>query len=154
MKGSQHYRNFLKAILDCNLDEDDKKFYQWQFDNALDVAITHFDKIGLKVDDYWLYDHIHINRCYDNAKSTFDIHPDIKYIEGFIIIGSMPIQHAWNSYKGKHFDLTSHLHLDNKVHNYVKVIELTLEEHEYLHNKIIHNDLLKTAGYAAIGKLK
>lgn len=56
---------------------------------------------------------IQIKACYHNAAITMKASPDIEYVEGYAgldLIGErlIPIEHAWNVYKGTfHFDLTS-----------------------------------------------
>lgn len=45
--------------------------------------------------------------CYMNALAVCLENPHIEYVEGFIEVHGVPIEHAWNCLNGKHFDLTS-----------------------------------------------
>lgn len=45
--------------------------------------------------------------CYKNAAEFASYtYNEIEYVEGLVNCHGLPIAHAWNSYKGQHFDLT------------------------------------------------
>ena len=44
--------------------------------------------------------------CYLNALSVCMENPQVKYVEGYMEVHGVPIDHAWNYYNRKHFDIT------------------------------------------------
>ena len=72
---------------------------------------------------------LRVKDCYKNATQVMNLDPEIKYVEGIMMLwNSIPIEHAWNSYKGKHFDATSHLWDPSKEKNsHIQLIELDYE---------------------------
>ncbi len=63
-----------------------------------------------------------IKECYYNASILSLEYPEFRYVEG-LAHRFIPVHHAWNSYKGVHFDITYELHSDLAV-EYAKVISL------------------------------
>jgi hypothetical protein len=47
-----------------------------------------------------------LKQCYLNALAVCITNPKVQYVEGYIEVHGVPIEHAWNCYKGKHFDIT------------------------------------------------
>jgi len=46
------------------------------------------------------------NQCYLNALAVCMENSDVEYVEGYMEVHGVPLEHAWNCYKGKHFDIT------------------------------------------------
>lgn len=44
--------------------------------------------------------------CYLNALAVCMRNFDVEYVEGYLEVHGVPLDHAWNCYKGKHFDVT------------------------------------------------
>lgn len=72
--------------------------------------------------------------CYENAYKLADrlygLGKDIKYVEGYINLHGLPIDHAFNSVDGKYVDCTIELALgkDPREDSYVKVGEFDIDE--------------------------
>lgn len=95
----------------------------------------------LELDLYYLVYLFEPNRCYRNAHLISSVIPEIKYIEGDVILKDIPIPitHAWNSYDGLEFDITFELFDNLNNFEYYKFIEGTIEEleKEYIVNSNI-----------------
>jgi hypothetical protein len=69
-----------------------------------------------------------IKECYETAFQCSFRCPEIEYVEGYADL-SIPLAHAWNYYKGIHFDLTAELALGRESdNNYLQLIKLDNEE--------------------------
>ena len=72
--------------------------------------------------------------CYENAYKLadrlYDLDKDIKYVEGYINMHGLPIDHAFNSVDGKYVDCTIELALgkDPRKDSYVKIGEYDLDK--------------------------
>lgn len=44
--------------------------------------------------------------CYLNALAVCMVNPEVKYVEGYIEVHGVPLDHAWNYYNGVYFDVT------------------------------------------------
>jgi hypothetical protein len=58
--------------------------------------------------------------CYLNALAVCMRNHDVKYVEGYIEVHGVPLEHAWNCYKGIHFDVTEEVL--NTANNPVKCV--------------------------------
>lgn len=54
------------------------------------------------------------HECYKNSFTMVSYFPFVHYVEGFVNFGVMNIEHAFNSYKGHYFDITTELVLNSK----------------------------------------
>ena len=116
-------------------------FYQWQIDQLTPIPIQPVADIkGLKekIDGIkaLLHTPLKLKKCYTNAwllsKTIGDPDP-IQYVEGFWLHDMDLCGHAWNSWRGQHFDVTGEL-LKQEVEqlghpwdgdlSYFKVVEL------------------------------
>lgn len=65
--------------------------------------------------------------CYENAYKLADVlyTRDIKYVEGYLNMKGLPIEHAFNCVDGKYCDITIELALGRDVHEdtYIKIGE-------------------------------
>lgn len=72
--------------------------------------------------------------CYENAYKLadrlYDLGKDIKYVEGYINMKGLPIEHAFNCVDGKYVDCTIELALgkDPREDTYVKIGEFDLDD--------------------------
>lgn len=70
--------------------------------------------------------------CYENAYKLSDrfYDRDIKYVEGYLNMKGLPIEHAFNCVDGKYVDITIELALDRDVKEdtYVKIGEFDIDE--------------------------
>ena len=111
-------KHTLQSILKLNMSPRQEKFYQWKLDSYKKVKIVPFKKIKQISDEIesWFNDeNIIAKQCFANAFDVSTTIPGVNYIEGEIDVFGMPIEHAWNEYKGKHFDLTSEFALHGKT---------------------------------------
>jgi hypothetical protein len=92
----------------------------------LDVQIIISSNLPIKIDK-----RIKINQkqCYDNAIKICKKYPEIEYVEGEVLLGEpisgLTINHAWNSYKDLHFDMTFEKYKIN-VLSYFPIVKGTL----------------------------
>lgn len=89
--------------------------------------------------------------CYENAYKFADrlygMGKDIKYVEGYINMSGLPIEHAFNSVNGKYVDCTIELALnkDPRKDSYVKIGEYDLDDvREVLLQNEYYGDIYKT----------
>jgi hypothetical protein len=112
---------FLKAQALLPLQEDRKKFVEWQLQEARPIEIkpisTLPDYIRGSILNYTNRHPPRIKECYSNAANLALQNENIIYHEG-IAAGIIPIEHAWNSYRGIHFDITAEIALANRKDNY------------------------------------
>lgn len=75
-----------------------------------EVEIISHKEIGLEIPEIIMSDLIP-KSCYFNAAlvGKFFQKKGMEYVEGETILFGISIVHAWNFYKGKHFDLTAEL---------------------------------------------
>lgn len=104
-----------------------KDFWEWQAGVTKPVkCVSYRDIPGLeaKVDAFLESDTLVKKECYYNSiKAVWNI-PGVEYVEGVANL-IIPIDHAWNSYKGYYFDLTAELvlHKDVTRFDYAQVIK-------------------------------
>lgn len=61
---------------------------------------------------------VSMKACFHNAALMMKADPRILYCEGYITVnigGGIPIEHAWNSFEGFHFDITSEIVFDGDI---------------------------------------
>ena len=63
------------------------------------------------------------HECYRNAHEATRI-LGVKYVEGFVEVGGLPIDHAFNKRGDKYFDITTELVLKEQCKEYVSTWEL------------------------------
>ena len=68
--------------------------------------------------------------CFKNATLVTQLLPKVKYVEGKVGAFGLPIgiDHAWNEYNGKYFDVTAELVLESEFDEYVAFIEVNAVE--------------------------
>jgi hypothetical protein len=116
-------------------DENDRvKFARWKSQVAKQVEVVPYKTLPVakEVDKALDAGRIKVKQkqCYDNSFWTsFSVGSGINYCEG-IASKFIPIDHAWNSYQGKYFDLTDEIALkDHKgFDEHVVLIELSSDE--------------------------
>lgn len=91
------------------------------------------------------------HECYRNAHEATRI-LGVQYVEGFIEIGGLPIDHAFNRRGDKYFDITFELVLKEKATEYVSVWDIngyectriSLETGKYgLYGRFLFNEILQ-----------
>jgi hypothetical protein len=64
-------------------------------------------------------------QCFNNAFKSLSVHPDSKYVLGYVFLHNIPIEHAWIKEGDKYFDVT----LDPTKHEgYISVAEFSFDE--------------------------
>jgi hypothetical protein len=103
-----------------------KEWFEWQRNNGEEVIIEEPESVFSMITREWSKKNLKVKDCYRNATLITDLDPEIKYVEGIMMMfGQIPIDHAWNSYKGRYFDATSHLWKPSDEKNlHYKLIEL------------------------------
>ena len=67
-------------------------------------------------------------QCFSNAKDCMMAIPGVRVVQGWAMFHGCPIEHAWNEFKGLHFDLTAERHRLG-IEGYFQVITLTEPEY-------------------------
>jgi len=115
-------------------------FYRWQDSMIQPVKIESVSSIPglMQVIDAAMKDcprSFQLKHCYDNAfnlSTSSYANQQIHYVEGFSTCGEYLCGHAWNSWNGRHFDVTGELASDETKKlggsiasiSYLRVIEL------------------------------
>ncbi len=138
----KNFNNFILESLESNpygqhLDQlismtqgKQKEWFQWQKDNGKTVTMENPEDVYPMITKEWSEKRLKVKDCYKNATTICGLDPEIKYVEGIMMLwNQIPIEHAWNSYRGRYFDATSHLWKpsDEKNQHY-KLIELDYQE--------------------------
>lgn len=103
-----------------------KEWFEWQKNNGKPTPIEEPEMVLPKITREWAKKNLKLKDCYKNATEILELDPEIKYVEGVMMMfGQIPIDHAWNSYKGRYFDATSYLWKPSDQENlHYKLIEL------------------------------
>jgi hypothetical protein len=121
----------LASMLDS--ENDAAKFSKWKSDTATPVEVVSYSglPIAKSINSNIRQGILQIRpkMCYDNSFWTASAIKDVKYCEG-IAHKHIPIDHAWNSYKGSAFDLTGEIALKSYAafDEHAMLIELSSEE--------------------------
>lgn len=103
------YQNHLKTLLSMNFSEKQRAFYQWQHDVTQEVDMHPLESLGMdpRINAAWVARRCEQKQCYKNASLVCQAAEGVEYVEGILMLyGQIPIDHAWNVYQGKHFDVT------------------------------------------------
>ena len=65
--------------------------------------------------------------CYYQALFC-SIELSVDYVEGYVIYLGLPMLHAWNCYKGQHFDIIDLILYNGKIGNHYKILYLPREK--------------------------
>jgi hypothetical protein len=119
------YSRYLDQVISITSGKQ-KEWFEWQRNNGKEVVIEEPEDVFPKITREWSKKNLKVKDCYKNATTITGIDPEIKYVEGIMMLyGQIPIDHAWNSYKGRYFDATSHLWNPSDEKNiHYKLIEL------------------------------
>lgn len=119
------YSKYLDQIIPMTSGKQ-REWYEWQRRSAIEVEIHSPESVISELTQEWARKKLRVKDCYKNAAQVMNLDPEIKYVEGIMMLwNSIPIEHAWNSYKGKHFDATSHLWDPSKEKSsHIQLIEL------------------------------
>lgn len=105
---------FLKAQALLPMAEERKKFVEWQLWEARSVKVSPISELPESIRGFILSHTKHapprIKECFANAANLSLSNEYINYHEG-LASSIIPVEHAWNSYKGIHFDITSEIAL-------------------------------------------
>lgn len=123
---------YIQQVGNAYAQTKEKDFWEWQMQMAEPVKCVSYKSIPeLKeiVDEFLLGFTLKKNECYTNAIHLVWEYPEIEYVEGIADL-VIPLDHAWNCYKGKYFDLTSEILLKKNVTScdYAKVVKLSSEQ--------------------------
>ena len=124
----ENFESYINALVSMTHGKQ-KEFYEWQKSVAQEVKIDEVESVFPKCTKEWVKKHVKVKSCFENAARVLELDPEVKYIQGIVMImdGKLPIDHAWNSYKGKYFDVTK-THWKMTADNYYKLVELDYKE--------------------------
>jgi|WetSurSiteA1Bulk_404760.scaffolds.fasta_scaffold148703_2 hypothetical protein len=116
-------REYLEAL--SNLKAPQAHYYKWQLENLHKVSITQSRKV---IQDNLSSLDVRAKECYRTAVLVAFVVKGAKYCEGYVV-SHIPIEHAWNSYQGHYFDLTSELFFGGDLSNdYSLVVEMNASD--------------------------
>lgn len=99
-------------------------FHEWEAKNVRRIKIGSYSKLG-KITEALNRDlgankfaSIKPKQCFDNALFACFANNEIHYVEGYIMIYGIPLEHAWNRWNGIDFDLTEEILNQEKVPHY------------------------------------
>lgn len=121
---------YMKQMNDMYAQTKEKDFWEWQMQVVKPVKCVSYKSIpelSEKVDSFLEGFTIKKKECYTNAVHLTWEFPEIEYVEGIANL-IIPLDHAWNCYKGKYFDLTAEILLGKDVTkiDYAQVVKLSL----------------------------
>jgi hypothetical protein len=122
-------KNHLEMI--SKLYTGDSDLYAWQAKLVKAVKVVSVEKIPEIANDvYRLIKMFQAKQCYQNAYQVASHISGVEYVEGFADIVGIPIDHAFNVYKGQYFDVTGELVLKREVEKdvYFKVMTYSHSE--------------------------
>jgi hypothetical protein len=108
-KSAKNYLSKLSKLLSNN--DLECKYYKWLSDESRVVEVSHDldelyknNSIKSMVNKYKLDTK---GQCFYNSGKLSTTILDVKYCEGFISIGNIPlVEHSWIRYNGRYYDLT------------------------------------------------
>lgn len=125
----ENYDQHLDQIVNMTSGKQ-KEYYSWIREQAKEVQISPAHEVlGLsekEVKDY-LKRFCTQKQCYSNSTRIMDINPNIEYVEGtLMMMGAIPIDHAWNKLGDQYFDVTSYyFNQSSPGDSYWSVLELS-----------------------------
>ena len=105
-----------------------QRYYQWLLEQTKRVSLVSVRELQaeLGITAAWTKKHCKLKACYQNATRVCDLHPDVRYVEGILLVhGMVPTEHAWNSYQGVYFDVTDEFLLGNRRDPHYEQISYT-----------------------------
>jgi hypothetical protein len=122
----------------------------WALKNTKSVQIVPLSEVDLDISPAFLKKQVSPNWCFLNAEQVLKTFPGTKYVLGFATFSKSGfddshVDHAWNSYKRKHFDVTQAVWNKSSfgkivgegvTGRYEMVIELNASQFQRLKNKV------------------
>ena len=133
-------------------DKEANKFFVWQKNISQEVKIVSYKdipEIKKNVEMFLQFYRIKVKECFKNSYMVCSYIPKINYVEGMISVLGIPLDHAWNSYKGQYFDLTEEIVLkalekSSKL-EYLKILDMDLGTvTEMASETMVYDTYLKT----------
>lgn len=126
-------KKYLKQLTTFKLNSHQEKFYKWQYEVHKEIKCQSYkvnEELVVIVNNFLKYEKLQKKQCYYNSYKLTAHNSDVKYIDGFSSIHGIPIEHAWNYYKGIYFDLTREIVLKDDVTkiDYVEILKLNQKE--------------------------
>jgi len=105
-----------------------KALFKWQLKVCEPVNIISYKddpEIKNMVDQFLKKKKVKMKGCYENSFNIANTFPEIECVFGYAM-NEASIEHSWNCYKGKHFDLTSEIVLKDQPFkkNYLQIIKM------------------------------
>ena len=105
-----------------------REFYEWELNVGKLVNIVSYHTnplLSSKVEDFLEIHTPNQKECYETAYKLVDMYDDIEYVEGLINFKGIPIEHAWNYYRGIYFDLTGEIVFEREMGDeYLQLIKI------------------------------
>lgn len=129
---------YLNQLINLNARDTQKKFYEWQLQNAKPIKLTpiaEIRKLYPKIDQYLKVEFGVMKQSYMNASKLCINCEGVKYIEGFMYINGVPFECAFNKIDDCYFDVTKDVadislrdNANDVVDDCIAVMELSKEE--------------------------
>lgn len=97
-------------------------FYRWQQNRCRRLKIVSY-KSNPELKEtiekiYGDFSKVKQNQCFHNAVTCCLNDPEFQYIEGYISVHGLPLEHAWNRWRGIDIDLTQEILGQRKCPHY------------------------------------
>jgi hypothetical protein len=116
---------FLNSILQMNLQGTQEAYWRWQLVKATPVTIAPAQQVIPQLYRRVGRLMIYFKGCFENAAKVCKLNPEINYVLGYIEVYGAPMDHAWNSYQGRYFDVTMELFDESKMDRHVQIVQLS-----------------------------
>ena len=136
MKKPSELQQHLKTLTDMTSGKQ-KDYYEWQHKNSKSVEISAIDSFPKYTKELLHNQESQIKQCYRNAALVAISVPEAKYVEGYVSLHGIPIEHAWNKIGDKYVDITAEKALGGKADfkEYLSVLDLDGEKTMQLMHK-------------------
>jgi hypothetical protein len=123
--------SILKSMADLGDKSDPEgtqaKYWRWKYKNAKVVKIVSYKELDIAERlESMFEDNVNLHECYKTALTASIIINGVDFVSGEASYSGVPIDHAWNFYKGKYFDLQQEFGLkgESPFKEYVKILQI------------------------------
>lgn len=124
----ENIQNYLSSLVKMGFNEVQQKYFKWQLKSMKVVQIQSYksnEELKIEIESFIKHYKVKVKDCYTTAAKCCLYCDDVEYIEGYISYSGIPIEHAFNYYKGIYFDLTAEILFDSKMGNeHVQIVKL------------------------------
>jgi len=122
---------WLEKLLKLGFSEKQKGYYQWLYENSEQINIVNPEsdpELNKLIQRFLERYSPEKKGCFSTAMNAATTISDVEYVEGYVDFQGIPIEHGWNKYKGKYFDITSYLFFHSGIGEHYKIIDISREK--------------------------